>query len=230
MSVFKNIKSLFIVEDDELIKKETGKSTAKPRKQPTRTKPVATPTDSPVMPESTSGEPGKISSKFTDVLFRAMEAADLDGFDYLEFKKSLRSLSKMPMDEATRYKSAFAMAQTMGVTPQKLIDSATHYINVLKREEDKFEKALAGQQSQQIGNKMQQITQLDNLVQQKAAQIKQLTSEIEQHQQQSEQLKKEIQTRTTKIETTKNDFIASFNALVKQIDGDMKNMKQYLQE
>ncbi|MFK7934222.1 MAG: hypothetical protein AB8G22_11985 [Saprospiraceae bacterium] len=227
MSVFKNIKSLFVVEDAELVKKETGKSPTKSNTQPSRSKPAPA-ANSPVMPESTSGQPGKVSSKFMDVLLRSMEAADLDGFDYLEFKKSLQSLAKMPMDEATRYKSAFAMAQTMGVSPQKLIDSATHYINVLKREEDKFEKALAGQQSQQIGNKKQQIQQLDNLAKQKAEQIKKLTEEITQHQKQSEQLKKEIQDRTVKIETTKNDFIASFNALVAQIHGDVENMKQYL--
>lgn len=227
MSVFKNIKSLFVVEDEELIKSETGKATSKkaPSKSASTPKPAA---DSPIMPQSKSGEPGKVTSKFMDVLLRAMEGANLEGFDYLEFKKSLQSLSKMPMDEATRYKSAFAMAQTMGVSPQKLIDSATHYINVLKKEEDKFEKALAGQQNQQIGNKQQQIQQMDNLVKQKADQIKKLTKEIEQHQAQSEKLKKEIQQRTVKIETTKNDFIASFNALVAQIHGDVENMKQYL--
>ena len=227
MSVFKNIKSLFVVEDEELIKKETGKSPTKNSAPSPRPKPTPAP-DSPVMAESAAGDPGQVNSKFTNVLFKAMEAADLEGFDYLEFKKSLQSLAKMPMDEATRYKSAFAMAQTMGVSPQKLIDSAMHYINVLKKEEDKFEKALAGQQSQQIGNKQQQIGQLDNLVKEKAEQIKKLTQEIEQHQAQSEKLKKEIQQRTVKIETTKNDFIASFNALVAQIHGDVENMKQYL--
>lgn len=227
MSVFKNIKSLFVVEDEELIKRETGKSPVSSPSVPARPKPTPAPA-SPIIAESTTGEPGKVTSKFTNVLFKAMEAADLDGFDYLEFKKSLQSLAKMPMDEATRYKSAFAMAQTMGVSPQKLMDSATHYINVLKREEDKFEKALAGQQNQQIGNKRQQIGQLDNLVKQKAEQIKKLTTEIEQHQAQSEKLKREIQERTVKIETTKNDFIASYNTLVAQIHGDVENMKQYL--
>lgn len=231
MSVFKNIKSLFVVEDEELIQKETGKSTSKPKNTPTKTKKSTAPTPStgsPVMPQSQSGQPGKVNSKFMDVLLRAMENADLEGFDYLEFKKSLQSLSKMPMDEATRYKSAFAMAQTMGVSPQKLIDSATHYINVLQKEENKFEKALASQQNQQIGDKQQQIAQLDNLVKEKAEYITKLTQEIEQHQAQAQQMKTEIQERTVKIETTKNDFIASFNALVAQIHGDMENMKQYL--
>lgn len=163
-----------------------------------------------------------------DVLLRSMEAANLEGFDYLEFKKSLQSLSKMPMDEATRFKSAFAMAQTMGVTPQKLVDSAGHYIKVLHREEQKFETALAAQQNSQIGDKIQQIKQLESVVKQKAEQIKKLTQEIEQHQAQGTKMKKEISERTVKIETTKNNFIASYNTLVSQIHADVESMKQHL--
>ena len=132
--MLKNLKSLFIVEEQN--------APEKPAEDP---KPTVTP--SPKIAESREGDPGKITQKFIEVLFKAMESNNLDGFDYLEFKQSLQSLSKMPMDEATRFRSAFAMAETMGATTQQLLSSANHYIDVLKSEETKFEKALANQRA-----------------------------------------------------------------------------------
>ena len=178
--------------------------------------------------ESPAGKPGTVSSKFTDVLFGAMERANLEGFDYLEFKQSLKSLEKMPMDEATRYQSAFAMAKTMGATPKKLVDTAGHYVRVLQKEEKKFEEALNNQKTKQIGQKRQQVEQLDKVIQEKAKQIEQLTKEIEQHKQKITSLKMEVNNASSKVESTKNDFIASYNAIVAQIQNDVEAMQKYL--
>ena len=94
--------------------------------------PANIPAKAPVVKESPAGDPGKVNDKFTEVLFSAMERDNQEGFDYLEFKQSLRSLEKMPMDEATRYQSALAMAKTLGANPVLLQQSAAHYLNVLK--------------------------------------------------------------------------------------------------
>ena len=116
----------------------------------------------------------------------------------------------------------------MGATPQKLIESADHYLNVLKGEESKFDQALSNQQSSQISNRQEKIVQLEKTIQQKAAQIKKLTEEMESHRVQMDKLQKEIKQATAKVESTKNDFIASYNALVSQILKDVENMKNYL--
>jgi predicted metal-binding transcription factor (methanogenesis marker protein 9) len=224
-NLWKNIKSVFVVEDATLVKNAQKGAT---KEQTSRTRPIVPSKNNPVIEQSTAGQAGKVTSKFVDVLLGAMEKANMEGFDYLEYKQSLSSLAKMPMDEKTKFQSAFAMAQTMGATPQKLIDSATHYINVLKQEENKFEKALANQIEGQIGNKKGQIQQLDSVIQEKAEQIKRLTEEITQHQQEIDKMKGEISTSSAKVETTKNNFIASFNKLVAQIHSDVGNMKEYL--
>ena len=232
--MFKTIKSLFIIEDEAATRsssnaKQEEKSSPTNEKPPSAaikredSKPATT-----VSPAATVSPEGKVTSKFMDILFGAMEKNNIDGFDYLEFKKSLQSLAKMPMDEQTRFQSAFAMAQSMGVTPQSLVDTANHYLKVLQQEEQKFEQALAKQKNHQIGNKEQQIKQLESVIQQKAAQIKKLTTEIEQHQKQSTNLKNEIANKAIKIENTKNNFIASYDALVAQIQQDINNMKNYL--
>ncbi|MEM1217983.1 MAG: hypothetical protein AAGH79_03695 [Bacteroidota bacterium] len=219
--MLKNLKSLFIIEEENPKgKKPAPKKSASAKNTP--------PAKSPVIPESASGEPGSVKTKFVEILFSAMEKANLDGFDYLEYKQSLKSLEKMPMDEATRFQSAFAMAQTMGATPEHLLKTAQHYIDTLRQEEQKFEAALAKRQQEQIGSKESKIQKLEETVKAKAAQIKQLTQEMEAHQKEASQLQKQITTASAKVESTKNDFIASYNALIKQIGGDVENIKKYL--
>ncbi|MEM9885341.1 MAG: hypothetical protein AAF849_05555 [Bacteroidota bacterium] len=215
--MLKNLKSLFIIEEEEAPKAAGSESIKK-----------ATPVAQASVAESKEGRKGQVSSKFMEVLLKAMEKNNLEGFDYLEYKKSLQSLAKMPMDEATRFKSAFAMAQTMGVNPEKLVKTAQHYIGALSKEEQQFERALAKQKEQQIGTKLGQINKAEQLIQQKAEQIKKLTQEIEQHQQQMEKAKTAVSAASVKIESTKNDFIASYNSLVQQIQQDIEKMKQYL--
>ena len=134
----------------------------------------------------------------------------------------------MPMDEATRFQSAFAMAQTMGANPDQLLQTAQHYVDVLDREEKKFEEALAAQRQKQIGSKEQAISKLNEEVKKQAEQIKKLTEAIDAKQKKMQQLKEDISLASTKVEATKNDFIASFNSLVNQIQADMENIKKYL--
>lgn len=221
--MFKNLKSLFI-EEDELSGKEENQPAAKPVKAPAG----KTTSEAPVVAESEEGAPGQVTKKFSEILLKAMEANNLDGFDYLEYKQSLRSLAKMPMDEATRYQSAFAMAQTMGATPAKLIETAQHYVSVLQKEEKKFEDALAHQTTVQIGAKKQQIGKIEESIKKKQEQIKKLTQDIEAEQKKAGQMKSDIQQASQKVQSTKNNFIASYNALVEKINADIQNMSKYL--
>ena len=223
------LKSLFIVEDGSSPKKTTTKAVNKKTAEKKSTQ-KANSAPSKETPTAVASEPqeGKPTAKFMEIFFGAMEKHNLDGFDYLEFKQSLKSLEKMPMDEQTRYQSAFAMAKTMGATPQKLIDAAAHYLKVLLHEEKKFEQALENQRARQIGGREKQIKDLEVGIQQKAQHIKKLTQEIEQSQKQLAGIKSEISGAVSKVETTKNNFIASYNVVVSQIQSDVENMKKYL--
>ena len=232
MSMLKKLKGYFVVDDEEFkeeMSKQPGgeKETKAASPKAKSNAPKATPTSAGSTPTKKAST-GKASSKFTNILLGAMDANNIDGFDYLEYKQSLHNLSKMPMDEQTRYKSAYAAAQPMGVTPARLIETAQFYIDVLKKEEAKFGTALANQRTKQIGDKEQQIEQMDRLVIEKTKQIERLKKEIEHHKKQSGEMKASISDATVKVETTKNNFIASYNLLVGQIKRDMDNMKKYL--
>ena len=65
-------------------------------------------------------------------------------------------------------------------------------------------------------------------IKQKAEHIKKLTAEIEKDQKTLEKIKSEISGAVVKVENTKNNFVASFNSLVAQIQKDIDNMQKYL--
>lgn len=227
--MFKKLKGLFIIEEnvpekpvsEEKPKPTTSKGNAIVK---TTTSTISTPT-AVMTNEDVKGE---VNDKFLKILFDALEKNNLEGFDYLEFKKSLQSLSSMPMDEATRFKSAFAMASSMNVSAKQLLDSADFYINILAQEEQKFENALAQQKSTKVHSQEEQVKQLEMTVKAKAEQIKQLTQEIDTLQQQITATNAEIADQTAKVTKTKNDFTVSYNAVTEQIQNDVANMKKYL--
>ncbi len=211
------LKGIFIVQTPADGKSAEPSATTKPATQSN----VAT---SNVVPAPT----GKVSDKFYDILFGAMETNNQEGFDYLEYKKSLQTLSKMPMDEQTRYASAFAAAQAMGVNAQKLTDSAQFYLNILKAEDAKFQDSVSQQRQKQIGSKEKAITDLDATIKAKGEQIARLTQEIAAHQDDMSKMKAEISEAVIKIETTLSDFHATFSDLTSQIGQDVEKMSKYL--
>ncbi len=219
--MLKKIKSLFIVEEEDKSPKPKNKVN-----QPTPTSNTkSTPSKTFTTPAATGG---KATKKFTDVLLNALEENNIDGFDYMEYKRSLESLKKMSMDEGTRYQSAFAMAQTMGVSAPDLINSTQHYINVLVQEEKKFQQAVSNQQSSQIKAKEEEIKNLGATIKSKEEQIKQLQIQIDQHKKDMEKMQSSISGEAAKIQATKSNFLASYQLLLSQIQADHENMKKYL--
>jgi len=224
--MLKKFKSWFIVEEEG-----AEKSTPTPEKKAPSKKATSTPTTNsgtPKSPATSTARAGKVSDKFLTILFKAMDSQNMDGFDYLEFKQSLQSLEKVQMDEATRFKSAFAMAGTMGADATKIIQSATHYLNVLKTEAGKFQNAVSNQMQTQVGDKQAKIKLLTDTVAEKQKQIAALEQQIAEHRKEIKSIEGQVSKATVKVENTKNDFQASYDTLVGQINQDVENMKQYL--
>lgn len=219
--MLKNLKSIFIVEEPS----SQAAPAAKAKPAPAAAKPAPAPAAPTPVGDT---QPGKITPKFTDILLAAMEKVNIEGFDYLEYKKSLQSLQKMNMDEATAFQSAYVMAQTMGTTPAHLAQTAGHYLQALKSEEEKFNQALVSQREARVGAKLEEQKQLQAGIKDKSERIRQLQAEIAQHQASLTQLDSEIQQATHTIEQTKNDFFASYQNLMGQIQADVEKMQRYL--
>ena len=214
----KSLKSLFVVEEA----KPDQKAAEESREQAAE----------PVRPEafrpSSPAEPGKVQDKLFDVLFGALQANNQQGFDYLEFKDFVKSLASVPMDDATRFKSAFATAQTMGATKEVILKSANHYLDILAREEAKFQDALKGRKEADLTGQQGQIKDLEQLIRQKEADIEKLQKEIEAHRATIGQVEESINAASVKINQTAADFEATYQSLVGQIRADIQQIEQHL--
>ncbi len=118
---------------------------------------------------------GDLDQRIFDSLEKALEENNQQGFDFLEFKNSLKTLAGIIPDEATRYKSAYATAATMGVTVDRLLESAAFYQSVLEKERDNFTRAVNQQVDLNVTAKQKDVERLQALIGQKAEQIKRLT-------------------------------------------------------
>lgn len=215
--MLKKLKSLFIVADEnESSNEEKAQTSQETKSVKEKEKPIskgskAVKTSTPESAKTAQvPNSGKADPKFVEVLLKAIEANNLEGFDYLEFKQSLQNLSNVQMDEKTRYQSAFAMAKTMGATPSKLVNSAQHYINVLKKEEAKFSDALQNQRKKQVHDRENGIKQKERLIIEKQKKIEQLQKEIEADTKSLEADRTAINQSLAKVETTKNGFVNAY--------------------
>lgn len=222
--MFKKIKSLFVVEGpaNEVLSPEenvVGTEVKGNNNSKSETSTIS---------HTSTVSSGPPDQKFTDLLLKAIESNNMDGFDYLEYKNSLKSIEQVIPDESMRYKSAFEMAKTMGLTKEKLIQSATHYINVLVSEDKKFRDAVENQKAKQIQGRTDQIQALEKAITDKQQLIEKLTKEIEASKAQLDTYRKEINDAVVKIDLTNQQFVASYQLVQGQIKEDVEKIKSNL--
>jgi len=226
--MFKKLKSIFIVEDESA----EGKKAAAPKSDSKKASPKASASAAPSgsAPKYDKNNPpkGKPQEKFVNRLLGALETNNMAGFDYLEYKQSVQNLSNVDMDEGTRFKSALAMAKTMGATPQNLITSANHYLKVLGKEESKFLEAFKNQQNLQVSSQNKEIKRLEDGIAQRKEQIKKLQAEIEAGEKALETKKGTINSANAKVQATKDGFYHAYHIVTQQIADDLEKMKKYL--
>lgn len=219
--MFKKLKSLFVIEEGEPA--QEGKKTS--AAQVTDKESPASPRSIPIAKDSSKGH---VQNKFLEVLFGALESSNQEGFDYLEFKDFLRSLANVPMDDSTRFKSAFATAQTMGATKERILASARTYMDLLAKEETKFQEALNGQRDKNLTSKQHEIKKMEQAIQDKQAEIEKLKADIENHRKHIGTLEQDINAASEKLTQTASDFAATYQALLGQIQDDVKNIESHL--
>jgi tetratricopeptide (TPR) repeat protein len=210
------LKSLFIVEEES--KKETNPKTNTENKTE----------DKSTAPKTQPQLKGSLNEKIMDKLLGVLSANNEDGFDYIEYKNAIKALEKMPMDEKTKYRSAFATAQTIGVTVPKLLDSIAFYQKVLGKENNEFITALNHQTALKVGDKKKEIQDYTKLIENENQQIKKLTESINKHKEIINALKDKIEKDTVAIEQTRSDFETTYYKLMHQINEDISKINEYL--
>ena len=158
-------------------------------------------------------------------LLTALDNANLPGFDYLEFKQSVNALQDMGMDDKTAFKSAFAAASTMGLTKDKLVETAKHYTKVLANEMDQFEQACKSQIDRKVNSKKTEVEALRQKIKEYEAKIEQLKEQIQKSQTTIDKADETIQAEMDKINNTKEAFDYTFKSVLNQIMVDIESIE-----
>jgi predicted RNase H-like nuclease (RuvC/YqgF family) len=218
--MLKNLKSLFVViSEDEKAETPTEASATTGGDENQHASVPAV---------SSSTGIGTPNDQIMDKLLSVIEANNIEGFDYIEYKKALQALAKMPMDEQIRFQSAFATAATMGATVEVLLSSIKTYQGLLSKENDVFLDALKGQVETKVSAKEEEVKKLQAGIVEKTNQIKRLSDEINASHERIGELHGKIEQGKSSIEQTKRNFTATYDLLIKQIEADAQKISQYL--
>lgn len=221
MSMLKKLKRIFVVEEE-------GGRTSDPK--PTKKSNKKAVQETPVIniDNSKKASSSKPDEKFVTLLLKAIEENNVEGFDYIEFKQSVQSLKNVEQDEGQRFKNAFAMAESMGLTKNKLFSSAKHYVKVLDTEEKKFAEAFESQKNKQVNDRESRSTQMEASIKEKEAQIQKLQKEIDKEKKQLANVESDITKALAKVEATKDGFYAAYNMVLQQIKDDLDKITTYI--
>jgi hypothetical protein len=169
-----------------------------------------------------------LDDRSLEFLASAIEKNNLPGFDYFEFKRAVVSLKQMALEEETAHKSAFTTAATVGITKEKLIETAAFYRNVLEKEKVQFDKALENQNATKITAKQEEAKRLRDQIERHKADIVRLQDEIAAYLTQIDQSEASLKLDAEKLEKTKSAFETTYQSLLLQIDRDIENMHKFL--
>lgn len=169
-----------------------------------------------------------LDEKSLQFLARILVKNDQSGFDYLEFKQSLKALKAMNMDEVTAMKSAYTTATTMGLTKDKLLASALHYQKLLSIEREHFNEELKRQLDKKVGGQIEEADSLKQTLTEIEAQIADLQNKAIQAKKTLGELESSISQEKGKLEETKAAFESTLEGLVRLIDVDIKQIDKHI--
>ncbi len=177
--------------------------------------------------KSLFSSPG-LDDRSLEFLTQAIERNNLPGFDYFEFKRAVAQLKEMKMDEPTAYKSAFTTAATMGLTKEKLLETAAYYRDVVEKEQTQFTQALETQNTTKVAGRQTEVARLRDQVERHKTEITRLQDEMAEYLAQVEQAETAAKADAEKLEKAKAAFEKTNKAVLLVIDGDVELIHKHL--
>ncbi|MCS7036034.1 MAG: hypothetical protein RMJ33_10285 [Saprospiraceae bacterium] len=163
-----------------------------------------------------------------ELLLGALEENNLPGFDYIEFKRAAVALQRMDLDEATAYKSAFTTAATVGLSKEKLLESAKYYSNLIEQEQAQFEAALQSRREREVTAREREIARLKDQIERHRAEIARLQDELGRYLNDIERAEAARQSEEQKLARAQAAFDQTRQALLRSIEQDIERLHRYL--
>jgi regulator of replication initiation timing len=181
----------------------------------------------PVLAAPTAQVVNSPSKKYLDDLTESMQESALGGFDYLKYVAAMRKMQSVP-DEGTRFRTAFIAAETLGVTKDKMVETARHYLDVLKGVYQNFQEMHQKGMAAKVGSKQTRLQEIDRGVSERGAQIKALMDENTKLQAEKLTLQTSIADASAELEYSKQNFEASYGSVVGEIEANIGKINQYV--
>jgi len=161
---------------------------------------------------------------------KAIEEANIEGFDYLEFKQSINNLKKQKLgnDEKQLFITAFTLAKTMNVDKNSLLESAGHYLKVLENENIRFNESLNNSAKVKLAEREEELRKLESTLKKEKNQLIELQKKIDAHEKQVIGLKQELQQAGLKVKRIKAGFKKALSDISSQISSDIEKIKKYI--
>jgi hypothetical protein len=141
------------------------------------------------------------------------------GTDFKEFVDSKVDIDDIT-DENLRYKTAFNVLKSTGLTKEKLISTGQEYLNIIGRDLNAFQSAHAQQYKKEVGQKEQ-------LIQKKAEELQVLSQRINALKTEINKLTQDINITKDKLNTTKNSFLLAGEKKQTEIQTELQKIIQY---
>ena len=191
------------------------------------TNPVSTPTPVYGSPVYTS-TPG-VDPSIRSMLLQAMSDNKLAGYDYLKFVAALEEMKTDIPSEATRFKTAFAVAKQLSVDKATLAKSGQHYIDVLNNTAKEFQDNLASKMQETVTSGEKRLQEIDGQIQGRQEQIAKLTAEIQAAQTERTELASKVAENHAKLDSRKQSFDVTHAGCVAEIEANIQKINQFLQ-
>jgi chromosome segregation ATPase len=169
-----------------------------------------------------------LDPKTLQVLVQHIERNNLPGFDYIEFKQSVAKLEAMLPDKGTAIRSAFATASTLGVTKEKLLETAAHYRSLLDDERKQFDNITARHIETKVESKILEANALSDKIADWQEEITKLQQQIESARASIVQSDHNRKVELDKINTAKAHFENAYKHLFSVIEDDIQNIQSQL--
>lgn len=170
----------------------------------------------------------EIDTATYNALLKAIKEKHQDGFDYLRFKQSVKSMQELDMDEDTSIKSAFVTASTMGLTKKKLLSSTKFYMNILNKERESFAEAMRNQLKSKVEAKKVEAEKLAAKIEDYKKKITKMQEEMELYQNKIDSVDGAMESARKKIEDTRDKFETTYHSIKEIIENDTSKIEGIL--
>ncbi len=172
-------------------------------------------------PTGTLAEPLPEHEAYFDQLIDQANAQNplFQGTDYKEFVDSKLDIDDIK-DEALKYRTAYNVLKSTGLSKEKLLSTGQEYINLIGRDMNAFQSAHA----QQYGN---EVRQKELQIQKKAEELQVLAQRINELKAEINNLTQDVNLTKDKLNTIRQSFLLAGEKKQKEIESELQKIAQY---